>query len=112
MSETAPETPPIARRSTWLRLLYMSLFAVVFQVVELILALIAVVQFAALALSGEPFGELKKLGGQVSEYARSIASFLTFETDRLPFPFARERDASLRRSKIAAGPACDPAASA
>ena len=99
------DTPPIAQRSTWLRLLYMSLFAVVFQVVELVLALIAVVQFASVVLSGEPFRELKTLGGRMAEYARDIASFLTFERDRLPFPFARERDEGLRRGASEADPA-------
>jgi len=98
MNAQNAQNPPIARRSTWLRLLYMVLFAIVFQIVELIVAVIAIVQFASVATTGEPFGELRKLGGRSASYARDIASFLTFETDRIPFPFAPGRERAIARS--------------
>ena len=82
---------PITKRSTWVRLLYMALYAGVFQLVWAILALIAIVQILSRLFTGETFRELRSLGGKLADFAHDIVAFMTFHTDRLPFPFEPSR---------------------
>ena len=77
-------------RPVWARLGFMLLFGLVLQVVELILALVAIVQLISWIVRGESYGELRSLGGRLANYVREIVSFLTFHTDDLPYPFLNE----------------------
>lgn len=87
---------PLTDRSTWIRLLYMLLFAGVLQVIWGVLALVAVVQVLSRLFTGETFEELRSLGGKIASFARDIVAFLTFHTEVLPFPFAPSRAEAFR----------------
>lgn len=87
---------PLTARPTWIRIVYMLLFALVIQVVGLALTLVVVVQLGAQLITGDTFAELRMFGTHLANYLRDIAAFLTFASDRLPFPFDPSRSASLR----------------
>ena len=90
MSATA-DVPPIdgpKRRARWTRLLYIVLFAIAYQIVQTAVMLIAIVQFVLDLFSGETLDTLRRFGAQLGLYSREIVDFLSYKTERMPFPFS------------------------
>ena len=78
----APTVPPLA-----LRALYMLVFAVVFWIIAWSLALTALLQLILTALSAQPNAELARFGHALARYCAQVVEFLTFASERVPFPF-------------------------
>ncbi len=74
--------------STWMRVVYMILFAVIFNIVEFVIAVVAVVQFLFRLFTGKVNQQLQALGQSVGAYVNEITVFLTYHTDDKPYPFA------------------------
>ncbi len=68
------------------RVLYMLLFAIVFWVVSWVLVVTALAQLLVRILSGRPSPELARFGGALARYTAQIVEYLTFVTDRVPYP--------------------------
>jgi uncharacterized protein DUF4389 len=68
------------------RILYMLLFAVVFWIVTWVLAVTAIAQLLVRLLSGKASAELTRFGGGLARYTMQIVEYLTFVTDRVPYP--------------------------
>lgn len=75
-------------RNTWLRLLFMFLFALVFYIAELLLFAIALLQFLFKVATGNPNARLTEFGEQLGRFVYQIVRFLTFNSEDKPFPFA------------------------
>ncbi len=71
----------------WLRLLYTLLFAVAWQVVELLLGVILVVQILFRLFTGKPQADLAGLGNSLSQYAWQMGRYVTGASDLKPWPF-------------------------
>ena len=89
----------LTRGSTWLRGLYMLLFAVLFNIAEIVLAAVAVFQFLAQLLTGGVNQRVQNFGDQLATYLREMGAFLAYTTSHKPFPFGpwpgtREPDAA------------------
>ncbi len=78
----------ITSGETWMRLVYMILFAIVLNLAELVVAFVAVVQFLFKLFSGEVNQQLAEFGDGLATYFRQMIAFLTFHTEDKPFPFA------------------------
>ena len=76
----------LTEQSTWKRIAYMVLFVITFNVAEMVLFVVVVLQVAFKLLTGKPLDPLKELGQEIGTYMRSVVSFLTFETEEMPFP--------------------------
>lgn len=74
-------------RGTWMRLIYMLLFAVAFYVIEFILIFVVIIQFLFKLVSGEPMQALMLLGQSLGTYVYQIILFMTFKTEDMPYPF-------------------------
>ena len=72
---------------SWIRGLYMLLFAVIYWVAETVLGAVAVVQFIFLLVARRPNERLREFGDDLSVYFYQIVQFLTFNTEEKPFPF-------------------------
>ena len=81
----------ITNGDTWMRLVYMILFAVVLNLVELVVVVIAVVQFVSKLFSGKINEQLAELGEGLAAYFRQIIAFLTFHSEDKPFRSRRGR---------------------
>ena len=68
------------------RVLYMLLFAVVFWIVSWTLAVTAIAQLLARLFSGHVSPELARFGSGLARYTKQIVEYLTFVTDRVPYP--------------------------
>lgn len=85
MSNDSPEST--SDRTIWMRALYMLLFAVIYNIVEIVILFVAVFQFVSVLAAGGRNRRVLELGQDLSRYVYEIFLFLTFNSERLPFPF-------------------------
>jgi len=74
--------------SILLRILWMVVFVVVWQVAEIVLAVVVLVQLAYRLFYGAPSPSLMSFGDSLSQFLAQIGRFGTFHTDQKPWPFA------------------------
>ena len=85
MAETPIEST--GRRETWIRLLFVILFAVIYSIAELLVAALVAVQFGFVLIAGERNRKLLEFGDDLSRFIYQILQFVTFNSDDKPFPF-------------------------
>ncbi len=78
----------IKEQQTWLRGLYMLLFAVFYSLAEVLLLVVVVFQFLQKLLTGKTNTQLLKLGQSLSTYLYQIWLFQTFNSEEHPYPFS------------------------
>ena len=74
--------------SILLRILWMVLFVLVWQVAEVVLAVAVIVQLVYRLFNGAPSLSVMSFGDSLSQYLAQIGRFGTFHTDQKPWPFA------------------------
>lgn len=74
--------------SILLRILWMVLFVVIWQLAELLLAGVVLVQLGYRLIYGAPSGSLMSFGDSLSQFLAQIGRFGTFHSDQKPWPFA------------------------
>lgn len=79
---------PDLRKNQLKRLVFIVLFAVIFNVGEVVISVIVVIQFGAMVAVGRPVARLLPLSRSLAIYVRQILHFLTYLTDEAPYPFA------------------------
>ena len=89
----------VTSRATWMRLLHMLLFAVVFAVMHIVLALVVVVQFFTALVGGKPMERLLVFGRDLANYYHDVVLYLTFTTEKKPFPFSDWRSGGEQRTE-------------
>jgi uncharacterized RDD family membrane protein YckC len=82
------ERPPTGELGE--RILYMLLFALVFWIVCWILALTAIAQLLVRLLSGRANPQWARFGSGLARYTKEIIEYLTFATDRVPYPVGED----------------------
>lgn len=84
-------TPPektIRRESLVLRVLWMLLFLLVWQIAVPLLGILAVAQLLYRLFYGAPSSHFMSFGDSLSQYLTQIGSFAVFNTDAKPWPVA------------------------
>ncbi len=79
---------PASKRAIWLRGFYMLLMALIFHVAVTVLMVVAVIQFVLALLGTAPNARLVVFGRNLGRHLQQIASFLTFASEEIPFPFS------------------------
>lgn len=72
----------------WLRLVYVLFFALAWQVAEVAIAVIALVQIGYRLFTGAPDADCAGWGNSFSQYAWQTGRYLTGVTDQKPWPFS------------------------
>ena len=85
-SEPSDLEKNVTSRSTWLRLLFMIVFAFLYGLSRLVTAFVVVIQFFHVLLSGETNSQLKTFGHSLAIYSFEVVDYLTFNTETKPFP--------------------------
>jgi hypothetical protein len=80
--------PTDERESLALRILWMLLFLLVWQIGEVLLGLVVLVQLICRLINGVPNDGLLAFGDSLSQYFAQIGRFGTFNTEDKPWPFA------------------------
>jgi hypothetical protein len=76
----------VKSRSTWLRLVFMILFAVISSVARLVIGVVVLVQFLHVLFTGETNRKLLDFGQSLATYLYEIMVYLTFNSEVRPFP--------------------------
>lgn len=85
---------------TWKRGLFMVVFAIISGLAKLLVTVVAVFQFVTVLIKGETNEAMLPFGQNLSTYIYQITTFLTFNTDVMPFPFMDfPNETSKRQSK-------------
>ncbi|WP_017902709.1 DUF4389 domain-containing protein [Pseudomonas asplenii] len=71
-----------------LRVLWMLVFLLVWQVAQFILGAVVLIQLAYRLFYGAPSGNLMNFGDSLSQFLAQIGRFGTFHSDQKPWPFA------------------------
>jgi hypothetical protein len=87
----------VKSRSTWLRLVFMIIMWVLYEVTRLVTAVVVVLQFLHVLFTGETNPRLKDFGRSLATYTHEMVSYLTFNTEVRPFPFDAEWPAGAAR---------------
>lgn len=77
----------VTRGSTWLRALFMVLFAIIYSVTEVVFVAVVVFQFGFVLISGKPNQRLLSFGQSLSTFLYEILVYFTYNTEEKPFPF-------------------------
>ncbi len=77
----------LTRSETWIRVLYVILFAVIYMVAEVVLVAVVVIQFGFVLITGKRNPNLLQFGGSLSRYLYDVLLYFTFRSDKEPFPF-------------------------
>ncbi|ACR11644.1 DUF4389 domain-containing protein [Teredinibacter turnerae] len=72
----------------WLRLVFMVLFAVFFQVALAVLWVLVCVQFLFALVTGSDNPKLRYFAASLAIYIHGTINFLTYNSEEKPFPFA------------------------
>ena len=78
----------IVSQNTWIRGLYMLLFALIYSIAEIVFTAVAIFQFLAVLLTGRPNELLLNFGQSLSTYIYQTIRFFTFNSDEKPYPFS------------------------
>ncbi|MDD0974035.1 DUF4389 domain-containing protein [Pseudomonas fontis] len=83
------ETPQqVQRESIILRVLWMLVFLLVWQLAELLLAGLVIVQLVYRLIYGAPSASLMNFGDSLSQFLAQIGRFGSFHSDQKPWPFS------------------------
>lgn len=77
----------IASEHFWLRILFMLFFIVAYQIVELLVLIISLIQLVYVALNNDKNLFLQQTGASLSDYAQQIFRYLTWNSETKPYPF-------------------------
>lgn len=73
---------------TWKRIIFMLIYALIDGMVKLLLWLVVFLQVGSVLLTGSVNPNILGFGRSLSAYHYHILLFLTFNTEKLPFPFS------------------------
>jgi len=73
-------------RSTWMRLVFMFIFGLLYGLSRVVLGAVVVIQFFYVLLTGETKEEMKALGHSLAIYSYQVVEYLTFNSETKPFP--------------------------
>lgn len=85
---TDTSATPNGKRSIWRRGVLMILMAIAFHISGTLLGLTAIIQFVLSLASDTPNARLIAFGQSLGTYLSQIASFVSFATEKVPFPFS------------------------
>lgn len=71
----------------WTRILFTALFWVVFYITQAVILAVVVAQAAFVIFTDSPNHHLLVLGDRLARYVQEILRYVTFNTDKRPFPF-------------------------
>jgi hypothetical protein len=78
----------LKKLSTWKRIAFMLVFSVIIGLVRILLWAVIILQVASALLTGSPNANILNFGRSLSAYVYHILTFMTFNSDSVPFPFS------------------------
>ncbi len=85
-SERSDLEKNVTRRSTWIRLFFMIIFAFLYGLSRLVTAAVVAVQFFHVLFAGNVNDQLKTFGHSLAIYSYEVVDYLTFNSEKKPYP--------------------------
>jgi hypothetical protein len=89
-SEQSDLEKNVKMRSTWLRLFFMIIFALLYGLSRLVTAAVIVIQFFHVLFTGDTNEQLRTFGHSLAVYSFEVIDYLTFNSETKPFPLEAE----------------------
>jgi hypothetical protein len=86
MQETTNNS--VSKKEPWMRLLYMVLFLFINNLLKGVVIIMAAAQFLHLVVKGDFHNKLALYSQGLSNYSYTITRFVTYISDKKPFPFS------------------------
>lgn len=80
----------VKTKSTWLRLLFMLVIAIIWSIAVFVTSAVVVVNFFYVLFTGKTNNRLTEFGQSLAIYLYEIARFMTFNSETRPFPIDAE----------------------
>lgn len=77
----------LTSRATWTRLLFMIVMTILYSVSRIVVGAVVILQFLCVLFSGKTNERLTETGQSLAAYTYQVVRYLTFNTERRPFPF-------------------------
>lgn len=77
----------VSAKTTWVRGLYIVLFAIVYSIAAWLVVAVVIFQFLSTLLTGNNNIQLLRFGRQLSDFVRQLLMFVTYNSDDKPYPF-------------------------
>jgi len=77
----------IKAQDTWIRLIFIVIYAVVLWAASFVLTLVVILQFLTVLFTRKTQPNLLDFGDSLGEFVRQIICYMTFNIDEKPFPF-------------------------
>jgi len=71
----------------WIRLLFIVIYAILWRIAELVLAVTVLLQFLWTLFGGAPNQSLREFGQRLGAWIRQVVEYLTYVGDQRPWPF-------------------------
>lgn len=78
----------LSSKDTWLRGLFILVFAVIYYVAAFVVCVVVIFQFITKLFTGKVNRETTALGQSLSTFIYQILLFVTFKSDQKPYPFS------------------------
>ena len=78
----------VTAKPTWTRGLYILLFIVIYNIAEIVVYAVVILQFLFTLFSGDRNAQLQSLGKNLSTFIYQVFMYITYNTDERPYPFA------------------------
>jgi len=78
----------LSAQETWVRGLYILLFAVILAITRVVLWAVVVLQFLLVLFTGEPHARLQSFGASLAAFIYQAVVYVTFNSEERPFPFS------------------------
>jgi len=77
----------VSAKTTWIRGLYIILFAIVYSIAAWLVVAVVIFQFLSTLLTGSNNVQLLRFGRQLSNFVKQLLMFVTYNSDDKPYPF-------------------------
>lgn len=100
----------VTSSTLWVRLVYMLLFSFFLYLASFVVCAVIVLQFLFCLLTGADNLKLRRFGKGIARYVSDALSFLTFNSEYKPFPFADWPDVTEEHESFRVHPVTEPEA--
>ena len=78
----------VTAKPTWTRGLYILLFVVIYNISEIVVYAVVILQFLFTLFGGDRNSQLQTLGKNLSTFIYQVFMYITYNSDERPYPFA------------------------
>jgi len=78
----------VTAKPTWTRGLYILLFIVIYNIAEIVVYAVVILQFLFTLFGGDRNTQLQTLGKNLSTFIYQVFMYITYNSDERPYPFA------------------------